>query len=273
MNTHRKKYKLLHFSLMLLIAIITGRQTASASDTCEAVTNERVVQIAQAGFEAWKSAIQSQQFALGNPVASDLSLAQAFRVYTVSADSLRNYNGGTSLFSALSAEDTWDIVVLANGKALSLLQVNCVQGDLSIVGVESAVTASKLNTLAQALEKTTVTLRLVKINPLHRIFLLTEQNSSAVVYPLIEFSGQYGNAPVNQDGGYNAYITFLLIAAELLKTANAVTIDATMGLHIPCAINLNASSTGIQTLHATLKSLPNNENRLLFELTDYGLNQ
>lgn len=96
-----------------------------------------------------------------------------------------------------------------------------------------------------------------------------DDNATTTIYPIIEFPNQYTSLkPINSLGGYSVSDVLLLIAMEFMKTANVAILSSDLNLIIPSTVYISPTASETN-FWVNLQYVPNQENRLLFEVTEY----
>lgn len=256
-------------TLILIIFAFLGNQALLANNSCSDISSEEVSQLVANNLNSWKDIIAVQESPLGLDTF-EMVLRKPFQLYTITPESFQNYATQSDFESVLIPMGTWYVPVSTTSTG-NLLQIDCQNGQLDIAGTAGSLFAKQLNTLHKEMNLDLVKNWVVTIYPVNRLFLATKGNTEMIIYPLITFPGQYTKLnPIDSLGGYRASEVLLLIATEFLKTVNTVSITSELNIHIPKAVYKEDSSSGVSMLWINLKYLPNFENRLLFEATEYG---
>jgi len=250
-------------------------QILLADELCDYMTAEEISQFAVAHLDDWKGSILMQSsFSPESTEDSKFVQERPFPVYTITSESIQNYATQGTFESTLTPRGMWYVPVSTTD---SLLEIHCQDGSLDIAGfISNSQIAKQINRLSEQVDLALVKNWMVKIETTQHFFLALESNTETLIYPLItSFPNQYITLkPIDNLGGYKASEVLLLIATEFLKTANAVSISPELNIHIPKAFYENDPVAGgfPPTLWVNMKYLPNSENQLLFEVTEYGPN-
>ncbi|NJO17255.1 MAG: hypothetical protein HC877_16380 [Thioploca sp.] len=249
-------------------------QILLADELCDHMTAEEISQFAVAHLDDWKGSILMQSsFSPESTEYSKFVQERPFPVYTITSESIQNYATQGTFESTLTLRGMWYVPVLTTD---SLLEIHCQAGSLDITGLMSnSQMAEQINKLSEQVDLALTKNWMVRIEPTYRFFLALESNTETLIYPLADSFNQYITLkPIDSLGGYKASEVLLLIATEFLKTANAVSISPELNIHIPKAFYEEEPVAGgfPPTLWVNMKYLPNSENRLLFEVTEYGPN-
>lgn len=250
-----------------LIYSFTYQTVANAA--CGTMTAVEVSQFAQTHRDEWQNFLMGLSFFPSGKTATSVQ-SVPLPVYTMTADSLRNYSSQGSLKSTLVQTGIWYVPVSMNAVS-TFLEMHCANDELKIVGtVGSRIVEQldKLNTLGNFAEKNSL---IVRIETTKRLFLAVDDNATTTIYPIIEFPNQYTSLkPINSLGGYAVSEVLLLIATEFLTTANAATLSPNLNLTIPKVTYTPSTASGAtETFWINLQHVPNRENRLLFEISEY----
>ncbi|MDD2815898.1 MAG: hypothetical protein PHP00_09190 [Thiotrichaceae bacterium] len=260
------KIKALLIATILIYPLIY--QTV-ASASCETMTAAEVSQFVQTHGDEWQKIITGL-----SSLSSDKSVgfvqSSPLQVYTITSESLQNYASQGSFKSTLVQTGVW-YAPISIASAYNLLEIHCANNELKIVGtVGSRIVEQlgKLNALGNFAEKNSL---IVQIEATKRLFLAVDDNATTTIYPIIEFPNQYASLkPINSLGGYSVSEVLLLIATEFLTTTNVATLSSSLNLIIPKAAYTPPTATGTtETFWVNLQYVPNSENRLLFEASEY----
>ena len=265
--------------LFVLVASIISCLTHSillAEELCEKTTTEEISQFMKTHSDEWYTFLVISSFP--PPVEEDSKFVQdrPFQVYTITTESFQHYATQGTFESTLTPTGMWYVPVPATS---TLIVVYCQAGGLKIGGSQkSSELAKQINQLDKQVDFALTKHWMVEINPTLRSFLALEKNMETVIYPLVDsfFPSQYAALKTIDSlggyGGYKASEVLLVIATELLQTANAVDITPELDVHIPRAFQQEPLSFGFPppAIWVNMKYFPNPENRLLFEVTGYG---
>lgn len=244
-----------------------------ADELCEKVTAEEISQFMKTHSDEWHAFLPISLFY--PPVEEDSKFVQdrPFQIYTITLESFQHYATQGTFESTLTPIGMWYVPVPTTN---TLIVIDCQAGSLNIGGSKSSSELAKqINQLGEQVDFALTKNWMVEINPTLRSFLVLEKNMETLIYPLVNrlFPDQYSALKtIDSLGGYKALEVLLVIATELLQTANAVNITPELDVHIPRAFQQGLPWGGFPpAIWVNMKYSPNPENRLLFEVTEYGL--
>lgn len=251
-------------------------QPLFASETCDTVTEEKISQFVETHRSNWNNLLVSKLFLPSPPAGESVKFEKGLplQIYTITPESLRNYATQGYFKSTLIPEGIW-YVPISSAYTYDFLEIHCSNGELGISGIAGSLISKQFNEIYGKLKEQidfgeTKNL-IVKIDATKRLFLALEKSNAVTIYPLIAFPDQYISLKaVNNLGGYSASDVLLLVAIEFLTTANMVTVTSELKIVIPKAAYMPPTASGAtDMLWINMEYLPNVENRLLFEVTDY----
>lgn len=158
-------------------------------------------------------AIRMQKGKTGKPII----LGNAFQVYTLLPDKIRNYRGGTGFLSLTVPTGTWFVPAFIEGKAVSIIEISCIKDQPKIIGVGAKLLAEALVSFQNSSMKLNLSKeqRFVRIYQSMSDFVATEQDIGEVVYPLTFIEEYLTIQPVDEKGGYTPINIMTVLNSKL----------------------------------------------------------
>jgi hypothetical protein len=172
-------------------------------------------------FPSVIDAINSQKGKTGEK----LVLGEAFPVYVLSSEKIRNHKSGKDSFksgkggflSLTESTGVWLVPAFIGEKPVSVVEVNCTGDRLEIAGVGSKPLAEALTAFKNSTKVVLKEHRFVRTYYPPGHFIATSQDKGEVVYPL-SFVGEYsGIQPTDEEGGYTPDDIMAVLGSKLLN--------------------------------------------------------
>ena len=169
-------------------------------------------------FPSIPDAVKMQKGKVGEPIV----LEQAFQVYTITLDKIKNYKGENDFLSLTDFSGTWFVPTFIGKRPVFIIEVGCIENQLKIMSVGAKPLAEALAYFESSKNLTSFKKRrFVSINEPMGDFVATEQDQGEVIYPLAFFTEQYSAIqPVDEEDGYRPADVMKVLNSNLPEEVN-----------------------------------------------------